>query len=197
MRDIRRLRDPVRAGLPVIIVSGRADIAGAGSRLGAQGVLPKPFDAATLRAALAPLTGEIPASAAAGPDSVQLHHLADALSHQGFRDLIESAEAQLRACGAIIRDPASDPERARKAAHRLGGTAAIAGLQPLLTAARAFEATSEADDAALVDARRQAVASEVSKALSQLADIRRGTPVAATDLAVPTGHAGLTPASGA
>ena len=195
VRDIRRLRDPVCAGLPVIIVSGRADIAGAGSRLGAQGVLHKPFDAATLRAALAPLTGEVPASAPAGPDSVQLHDLADALSHQGFRDLIESAEAQLRACGAIILDPASDPERARKAAHRLGGTAAIAGLQPLLTAARAFEATSESDDPAFVDARRRGVGAEISRALVQLAEARPEPHVAlhfgTVDIPVSTASAGL------
>ena len=175
IRAIRKLPDPVKAGLPALILSGHPDSARIAQGCGAQGVLPKPFDRADLRAALAPIAAQ-PADAPLAAQRIDhLTDLAATLSAEGFRDLIDSARAQIHAAAGTVLDPEADMDATRKAAHRLGGAAAIVGLSDLSLTARACEAAAAAGDRSDLAARRTLLQARLGEALSRLASLQAGS----------------------
>ena len=144
IRQIRGLADPVHAGLPVIVASGRADALDS-SDPGLLGWLVKPFGGADLEAALSPLLrAGLPGPAAHAPwmsgAEGQGAELAAAMSADGLQALFDSAADQIARSAAILATPRAGRDRQRSAAHRLAGTAAIVGLDRLSAEARAFEA---------------------------------------------------------
>lgn len=141
IRGVRQLSDPVDAGLPILVTSGHGDILARARACGAQGILPKPFDQNDLRAALStvasprsPVVADHP-----HPHQSKLAALAETLSPEGFAEVVDSARRQIHGCAQILARSDRDAEVARRAAHRLGGAAAIVGFEALSTAARAFE----------------------------------------------------------
>lgn len=156
LRRIRALPDPVRAGVPAILLS--ADVTAAarkrGLAAGADAFLTKPFEAADLFATLDRLRGlrrppeagaSEPFASDAGPEDLDL--LESRLGDLGadslgrilglFQDAAPRHLDRLRAYAA-----AGDVQSLRREAHTLKGAAAVIGAKRLSDGATAIERTA-------------------------------------------------------
>lgn len=172
IRAIRRLRDPVQAGLPMIVTSGHRDIVARARALGAQGILRKPFGPEELRAALAPFApADVPArSAPLDAAASRLAALSASLPSEDFAEILESARRQIHDCSDIILGDGENAETARRAAHRLAGVAAIVGFEALSRAARSFERVLAREEDGDFPVHRRALEDAARAALAALED---------------------------
>lgn len=177
IREIRRLADPVRAAVPIIASSGDRDLAETARRSAPdlRKVLIKPYDAVTLRRAIAEVCGLQPPTGdrdteVARPSAAFLEDLAAIMPADGLRRLIETGREQILAQRAELERAAEKGRlaRARHAAHRLAGSAATLGFEPLTTAAKHAESAAGQGDRAALGAALPAVQTAAAEAAETL-----------------------------
>lgn len=166
LRRIRVLDDPARAGVPVILLSADVteDARRRGMAAGADAFLTKPFEAATLLAALDGLHGtrgapEDDVDEGELPDPVDLDLLESRLGDLGadslgrilglFQDAAPRHLARLREYAA-----AGDAVALRREAHTLKGAAAVIGARRVHDAAHAIEVAAGTPGGHLADLAR-------------------------------------------
>lgn len=145
IRAIRRLRNPVRAAVPIIVLTGdrKAGEEACRAPFGIQSGLVKPFDFTALRLAIARAAGLAPLSPAEinGGARTFFDDLAETLGSADLDRLLETAREQigvnLEALETAVQ--AGRLRDAQRAAHRLAGAAAIVGVTDLTEAARRAE----------------------------------------------------------
>ncbi|NBC31114.1 MAG: response regulator [Alphaproteobacteria bacterium] len=152
IRSIRRLRDPVRAAVPIIVLTGDREAGDEACKapLGVQSVLVKPFDFPSLGQAIATAVGLAPAPAIDVNRGTRpfLDTLAAALAPADLERLLATAREQIAGNREALEAAArtSRLREAKRAAHRLAGSAAIVGMTDLTeTARRAEKAARDRD----------------------------------------------------
>ena len=178
IRSIRGLPDPVRAAVPIIVVSGDREQAEAArqSTFGIRSVLIKPFEVAELRRAIARVfgLGDRP-MASPGGSAGFLADLAAVLPAHGLDALLETARTQIDGSLQALASAAAAGRlrEAQRHAHRLAGSAGLLGFERLSLLARGLEEAARLRDrrtlAAMVTDARLAAAIVLSDLDGRLA----------------------------
>lgn len=154
IRDIRGLKDPVRAAVPIIVTTGdrlAEERLQRGTRLGVRAILIKPFDFVELREAIGSIFDPIGAPRQ-GSDKSQprfLNDLAETLPPNSFVSLLSTARQQIESNHQALERAMTQmcwPEIAKQA-HRLASAAGIVGFLYLSRVARETEAAAKERDA--------------------------------------------------